>query len=274
MRKCAERHHEVSAHKKLDGLCEVGGADLHVPGAAAKPVDAGSLWGALTRWLLSSRTSLASFVRSYLGNKPRSCRGTASDLWPMAAPYPKLFAKNHCTIGRDLERRHQAVNLMVLTLSWLHVGKPRRCPALLSCASSLNAAQWAVVKRLEEHVDDVLHVGVVGPAEIGRGAAKVESLDELISDLECDARDVVGEGYFHRCAGAAHNSLGSSLSAGEVVGSMSGAKPVEAKAIEPDRLSLPTAPPSFDPTPLLPKLHRDVFSRPCSSSGTGRLLCG
>ena len=184
----------------------------------------------------------------------------------MAAPFPQLFLKKQNAKDRDWVRRSQAVNLIVLALSWLHLGKPSKCPADLTCSTPLSSMQWSVVSRLGEQVADVLRVGVVGPAEMGRGAAKVESLDELVSFLEREARAVVGDGYFNRAASSARNPVGSSQSAGEVVGSMSGAKPMEAKAIEPERLSLPSAPPSFDPTSLLPKQHREVFLDPVAQA--------
>lgn len=46
-----------------------------------------------TRWLLSTSTSLASFVRSFVGNGRREYQGMAADLWPVAAPYPGLLKK-------------------------------------------------------------------------------------------------------------------------------------------------------------------------------------
>lgn len=121
-----------------------------------------------------------------------------------------------------------------------------------------------MVRRVEEHVADVLRVGVVGASETGRGAAKVASLEELISVLELQAREIVEDGYISQKSGVASNASGTSLAAGEVIGRMVGAQPVVAKAIETERLCLPSAPPSFDPTPLLPKRHREVFRDPVS----------
>ena len=235
---------------------------LHVPGAAATPVDAGKLWGAMTRWLLSTSTSLAVFVKSFLGNKPWEVRGTAQDLWPMAAPYPELLEAKSGLLARGLVRKRQAVNLMVLTLSWLHLGKPKRCPAALTRFSKLSPAQWTIVARIEEHAADVLQVGVVGPAEMGRGAAKVESLEEVISVLERKAHEVCDDSYMGKRYSVASCSASSTPAAGKVIGKLVGASAVVAKVIEPERLSLPSAPPSFDPTPLLPRVRREVFQDP------------
>ena len=187
----------------------------------------------MTRWLLSTSTSLASFVRSFVGNGGREYQGMAADLWPAAAPYPELFKK-------------------------------KQGAAALSRFAWLSEAQWKMVRRVEEHVADVLRVGVVGACETGRGAAKVESLEELISVLELQAREIVEDGYISQKSGVASNASGTSLAAGEVIGRMVGAQPVVAKAIETERLSFPSAPPFFDPTPLLPKRHREVFCDPVS----------
>ena len=252
--------------EKLAGSCDAKKAGVHVPGAAATPVDAGMLWGAMTRWLLSSSTTLASFVKSFIGNEPWECRGTAPKLWPMAAPYPHLFKSKLATEGRDWVRRQQAVNLIVLTLSWLQLGKPKSCPTSLSCSTELSAVQWKAVSRIEEHVKDVLKVGVVGPAEMGRGAAKVESLEGILSVLEQKAQEVVGDGYVRRRSAVASKGMGSTAAAGHVIGQMAGAAPTVAKAIEPERLSLPVAPPSFDPTELLPSEHRQVFLDPVATA--------
>jgi hypothetical protein len=157
----------------------------------------------------------------------------AADLWPAAAPYPELFKK-------------------------------KQGAAALSRFAWLSEAQWKMVRRVEEHVADVLRVGVVGASETGRGAAKVESLEELISVLELQAREIVEDGYISQKSGVASNASGTSLAAGEVIGRMVGAQPVVAKAIETERLSFPSALPSFDPTPLLPKRHREVFCDPVS----------
>ena len=208
----------------------------------------------MTRWLLSTSTSLASFVRSFDGNGRREYQGMAADLLPAAAP-TLGFLRRSRALPRELVSRRHAVNLIMLTLSWLHLGKSSKCPAPLSRFARLSEAQWKMVRRVEEHVADVLRVGVVGASETGRGVAKV---------LELQAREIVEDGYISQKSGVASNASGTSLAAGEVIGRMVGAQPVVAKAIETERLSLPSAPPSFDPTPLLPKRHREVFRDPVS----------
>lgn len=162
-------------------------AGLHVPGTGASPVDVRKIWLSLPRWILSTRTSLATFLRSFLGNQPWKHRGTASALWPIAAPYPHLFLGKHSFYERGDLARMRAVNIAVLVLSWLHLGKPARCPGSLSLHSHLSDVQWKIVRRLESFFDEVEKVGVVGPEQMGRSAAKVEGLENLLFDLQSQA---------------------------------------------------------------------------------------
>jgi len=127
----------------------------------------------MTRWLLSTSTFLGSFVRSFVGNGRREYQSMAADLWPVAAPYTLGILRRSRALPRELVSRRHAVNLIMLTLSWLHLGKSSKCPAPLSRFARLSEAQWKMVRRVEEHVADVLRVGVVGASETGRGAAKV-----------------------------------------------------------------------------------------------------
>lgn len=237
---------------------------LHVPGERASPVEANALWCALPRWVLVSRTPLSAFIKSFLCNKLQVPCGTTFDLWPMAVPFPECFRRCSWKMDRKTISHKQSVNLMILVLSWLHLGQPSKCPTPLSTSTKLSKAQWKVVRRLEDHAEDLLAVGTVGPVEMGRGAAKVESLENLISKLHVAAKEIFVDGYQGKHENEAAHLQGPEPTdvESEVVGRMSSGAPVVAKSIEPHRLSLPTAPPSFDPTPLLPKLHRKVFLDP------------
>ena len=48
----------------------------------------------------------------------------------------------------------------------------------------LNRQQWAVVKELTPHVDAWNAEAEVGPQQMGRSAAKVESVEETLKLLE------------------------------------------------------------------------------------------
>ena len=150
---------------------------MHVPGSAAPTRRIESLWMSITRWVLRSGGPFASFLHSYIGNKSIAQVDTAHSLWPLPAPYPQWLKSGG---GRDrsglqLGGRQRAVNLAVLALSWLHLGCPAKCPAGLWCGMQLSGKQKQVVSHLESHFQDV-QIGEVGPAEMGRSAARVESL--------------------------------------------------------------------------------------------------
>ena len=51
---------------------------------------------------------------------------------------------------------------------------------------------------------------------------KFESLEELISVLELQAREIVEDGYISQKSGVASNASGTSLAAGEVIGANGG----------------------------------------------------
>lgn len=152
-----------------------------VPGANARTVNATSLWNSLARWVLKSRSPFSTFWHSYLHNDQTDAFGTASDLWPMPAPYNGWFWKNE---GQPRKcARQKAVNLVVLMLSWLHMKRPSRCPPGLSPHTRLSRKQWGILRRFEAQLKGVELVGMVGPAEMGRTAAKMEGLDSILHDL-------------------------------------------------------------------------------------------
>lgn len=238
------------------------GAEPHVPGSRATTVDVSQLWGGLPRHVLRSGTSLAAFLRSFLGNQPWKHRGTALPLWPIAAPYPGCFSGANAEVNREQLSLQKAVNVAVLTLSWLHLGRPSRCPGSLSLTTTLSSKQWEVVRRLELHLKEVQEAGVVDAAQMGRSAAKVEGLENLLTKLQDRAEVLTGDRYLTGSSKLLGSSLGPSSRGGTVVGQLSAGTPVLAKEIQTDRLSLPSDPPSFDPTDLLPPKHRRVFLNP------------
>eukprot|EP00438_Fugacium_kawagutii_P002455 Skav235883 [mRNA] locus=scaffold5594:7902:12776:+ [translate_table: standard] len=239
-------------------------AGLHVPGAKATSVEVSQLWGALPRIVLKSGTSLASFLRSFLGNQPWKHRGTAFPLWPIAAPYPASFLGAEVGRSREELSLRKAVNLAILALSWLHLGRPHRCPGSLSLTSTLSSKQWEVVARVEQHLREVQEVGVVDAAQMGRSAAKVEGLENMLGKLHSQAEVLLGERYIAGAPVSLGSSPGPSSRSGTIVGQLRGGSVIVAKEIQTERLSLPHSPPSFDPTELLPPKHRRVFRNPLS----------
>ena len=112
-------------------------------------------------------------------NDPAEALGTAKGLWPMSAPYGRWFGRGNCCKAGSaaMVARQKGVNLLVLALSWLHMKCPKKCPSCLAPGRPLSKKQWGVVQRLKSFLFSLEEVGDVGPAEMGRSAAKNEGLD-------------------------------------------------------------------------------------------------
>ena len=225
----------------------------------------GALWQA-ARWLLRSKGSLSSFFRSMIGQKPSTSEGSASPLWPMPLPYPQWVLPDNQVgsghFGYKKMVRQKAVNYIILVLSWLHLNRPGIAPAGLHVQSKLNKKQWAIVHRFERQLAGVAETDAVGPADMGRTAAKVESLDSLLENLHEQAKGLVSDNYMKPSSRSQFLNVGTGHAAGRVLGSMKAGNPSVAKEVETDRLSVPLDPPEFQPENLLPSHHRSVFRDP------------
>lgn len=248
-------------------------AAVHVPGSAAPTLRIESLWMSITRWVLRSGGPFASFLHSYIGNKSIAQVDTAHSLWPLPAPYPQWLkvGGGRDRSGLELGGRQRAVNLAVLALSWLHLGCPAKCPAGLWCGMQLSGKQKQVVSHLESHFQDV-QIGEVGPAEMGRSAARVESLIDFLHDLHGEVEKLLPRSYLGtrwKSGGKGKTDLkvGHQLGeSGTVVGRLASGVPTLAKEVDPARISLPTSRPTFDPGDLLTQPHLQVYNDPISTA--------
>eukprot|EP00438_Fugacium_kawagutii_P004856 Skav221077 [mRNA] locus=scaffold3118:408562:418463:- [translate_table: standard] len=253
---------------------------LHVPGSAAKPVDVLTLWNSLTRWVLGSRTNFSRFLHVYFSTSLAAEARTAFPFWVMPAPYPELWVRQDKAASEDenkLPREELAVrkllNLVVLALTWLHLGSPCKPPKGFCCQLRCSRAQMKVVQKLYSFASDVKSCGVVGPAEMGRSAAKMEGLDvvlhELIASTEKLASEALAKSYAFSKSSKSTSSRkqgSEKLAKGVVVDNLSLSTPVLAKEIDPTRLSLPKKKPGFDPTKLLDEPHKQVFLDPVATA--------
>ena len=118
----------------------------------------------------------------------------------MPLPYPEVWkpelGKHGCSLAR--RARKKSVNLVVALLNWLHMSRPARAPASLALGSRLSKKQWKVVEHFERLVADVADSGDIDAAAMGRTAAKVEGLDEVLFELQRQAVSWTEAGYEHR----------------------------------------------------------------------------
>ena len=239
---------------------------LHVPGAKAPVCDVLRFWSSMARWMLRSVGPLSSFFRSMIGRLPSTSEGSACSLWPIPAPYPKwLVAGNQRHSGQHGYRRmcqQKAVNYVVVVLSWLHLNRPSVAPACLNLQANLNKQQWAVVHRLERLLVELSMTDAVGPEQMGRTAAKVESLDSSLEILHVQAQKLLPEKYAKPAAEPQFLKSGACRVAGMVVGSLKMGNQNVAREVEASRLSVPMEPPEFRPEGLLPEHHCEGYKNP------------
>ena len=274
---------EAEAEKAaaLGARSNLSSASLHVPGSAAKPVDILALWSSLLRWVLNSKTDFSCFLHIYLRDSLPVEGSTALPVWLMPAPYPELWKAcarvasggNAVALSREQRAKRKMMNLVAVTLSWLRLGSPRKPPARYTLGLRCTSAQWKVIRRLESFLDDVAGCGIVGPAEMGRSAAKMEGLDSILGSLHASSMELAPAAYaksFAKGADMATKSVlrwgSDALAAGEVVGKLRVGAPVFAKEVEPSRLSLPIDKPAFDPSPFLEEPHLSVYRDPVASA--------
>ncbi len=107
----------------------------------------------------------------------------------------------------------------------------------------------------------------VGPLSMGRSAAKVESIEEAVQDLELRAKSLSASGGNSYGSSGRTAGLSGSLceDAGVTVGHTDHAAFSTFKEIESDRLAF-VGVPSFDPSPFLDDHSRKVFQCPLECS--------
>ena len=140
--------------------------------------------------MLATNSVFAFFFRSLPKPQRSDDERTALSVWPMPPPFPRwlLPAENDAVkLPYPIVARQKALNLAVITLSWLHLRRPRVAPPEMRVGRALTAKQQKVVGNLEKFFREVSFDGDIGPAEMGRTAAKLESLDILLFSLQDQA---------------------------------------------------------------------------------------
>ncbi|CAE7842292.1 unnamed protein product, partial [Symbiodinium sp. KB8] len=141
-----------------------------------------------------------------------------------------------------------ALNALVLVLDWLFLGQPSVCRAelCLDFGQCLNVRQEAALDALRSSVKRWNQSPCIGPAEMGRAAAKFESLEDLLLAVER------GLERFGWQAAKALTSVRLRLP-----------QPCNAMAVDCDRIKL-VGEPSFDPRPYLDNYSRSIYEKPMS----------
>eukprot|EP00435_Cladocopium_sp_Y103_P071851 s87_g38.t1 len=240
---------------------KAGGSGRTAPGSGASPVLGYELWNSMFS-LLSSRRSKTALV--WHAAKAGSAQNRAPEgvVWPLPLPFPELHRRGANRHQRDAARK-LALNFIVLNLNCLFKPEGHWRGIQPPLGTPLNRRQWAVVKELTPHVDAWNAEAKVGPQEMGRSAAKIESVEETLSRLEEGMVEhaAVLRSYMGKTRSGMQTSWGFRGSPGEVIGALDAEVQHVAKSIEPERLKF-WGTPTFDPCPFLDPHNKETFQRP------------
>ncbi|CAE6965207.1 unnamed protein product [Symbiodinium sp. CCMP2592] len=241
---------------------------VRVPGSGATTVDPAALWKALPRLLLASDNSFSQFFSSYFYEARESPEygRTASSPWPMPLPYFELCQEGKHSLAFEADARSEhalkaAANLLVASLSWLHLGRPREAPAHIRGGRVLDQEQLEHVNRLEEMMRDVICHAPVTAEDMGRVASKIENLEDIARTLRKKSEKLATLCRGYGQSGSAVRSADPVEMdfVGEARGEISGtttAKPVVASRLEFGR------PPKFDPAQFMDATSLDRYLHP------------
>lgn len=239
--------------------------DVKVPGAKASTFSGRGILQSLLRHLRRSKCRLGSFTRSFT-NLPFSPKyigdtGLSRSCFPMPLPYPEVLQEGS-HMDSETGCRKRGMNALVIVLNFLALGRPHRASSDMGVGRRLNNEQWEAVRRLEQFQEAWITVSPCGPEEMGRTAAKVESLEATLDDLELQAVSLSSKSskYFSS-SDLSLNPTDGREALGDLVGKSKIDKLTTFKQVDPSRLTF-VGKPVFDPSPYLDRQSRAVFNQP------------
>ena len=193
-------------------------------------------------------------------------RAPKGQVWPCPLPFPEMHSRG-CNKRQIDAPRKLAMNFVVLSLDLFHCGRRHFASAVPGLGTKLNLAQWQFIRSLTALVDAWNAEADITPEVMGRSAAKVENVEQLLAGLCEEVGQLAGGlgNYAMPKPSRLQTSWGSRGSPGEVVGHLSHTLDHVAKAIQPERLKFWKTP-TFDPTDFLDDANRETFLRPLDYS--------
>ena len=217
----------------------------------------------------------AHFVRSF-HRRPAttSSSGCTARMWPFPLPYPKLMVGTADVDREDISFK-RGVNLVVAALNWLHLRRPRVCPLECVLFMPLSKLQWKVVRHIELLMRAWKTTECITSENMGRAAAKVENIDELLTRLST-FEDGVASAFEESQPSLSGSGWASSTkrifarglqraSAGEFCGVVAAGSNMVAKHLKASRLEFRGVP-EFDPSPFLDDLGRFIYEEPMQAA--------
>ena len=232
------------------------GVPHHVPGSTVMPIDPFEILRGLPDLVFRSPTSLGSFAKSSLRSASSDSqsdgnpRGMPRSVWPMPPPYPQVLREDHRSLPEG-EFKKLAVDLVVISLNYLDLGRPTRAPITCLAGGQLTRAQWEHAERISKFVEGWFEQGTLTASDMGRTASKVEDLEKVLSDLRA--------GVLLQPLPSRANFLDDGIDGD--LGLLRGQKFGSFKEVEADRLKFRGFP-DFDPRPYLDPLSRGIYEEP------------
>ena len=224
--------------------------EIRVPGSQAGVYEGRKIFQSLFRHFVSSRSGLGRFARSLIGlnRGPKIGFSVSSSVgFPMPLPFPEVCISHGVRNDPEVAAKF-GVNAVVLVLNYLHLGQTCLAPETLRIGNRLSAMQWKAVRLLKKFLHAWVVAESVDPVSMGRSAAKVESIEEALADLECRAKSLQPDGvnaYLPSASLKDECGLGSE-GAGVVVGPTNHAAFSTFSEVDPSRLAF-VGEPVFDP---------------------------
>ena len=237
---------------------------IHLPGAAAPVFHGRRMMHSFLRHILKGRCRLSSFARSFVSRRfdRNNVSGTATrNVFPMPLPYPEVLRTGEIDQSSNGARKRWLCALTIC-LNYLFLGRPRSADNDIWVGKPLTGKQWDAVRRMEHLGAAWLDVSPIGPEEMCRTASKVESLSQMLDELEVQAVSLCphSQGYF---SSSKQTDLPGKVSErpGLVLGVSESSSMTTFKPVNPSRLTF-MGQPSFDPSSFLDPLSRKIFQDP------------
>ena len=237
---------------------------IHVPGSNASTFTGRGVLQGLLRHLLRSRCRLGAFARSLLAWQfaPSTEEVTGSaELFPLPLPYPEVFQSSmECFDKRNTLKKGTVA--IVIGLNYLFLHRSKHVGDAFGGRRKLNRCQWEAVRRIEKFLQAWIEVSPITPEVMGRTSGKVESLEEMLTELHEHAQSLAksGGGYFQsrQRTEKPGRPVPVPASKGKLLTTESFST---FKQVEASRLTF-VGKPEFDPSPYLVPISRRIFNDP------------
>lgn len=234
---------------------------LKPPGSGASSCMGYTLWNSLFDCLNSGRSRLSKIWFSIKANRAQE-RAPERSLWPVPIPFPELHRRRANRAQRDGARK-LSLNFIILILNFLTFPDRHWAKVVPPLGTPLNGRQWGAVRSMMKHVDAWNDEEEITSEAMGRSAAKVQNVEELLGHLHrwTEEAGLVADKYKSRQGASMQTSWGHQANPGEVVGSVDEVPSQLAQALVPERLKFWDVP-SFKAEDYMDEANRAVYLDP------------